>query len=73
VGVGTFRAYVLEENAPMRDLLEELGGRAEHDAPGVLRVDIPISVENLPDSPAGRILRAVAARLVAPIPKPLVL
>jgi hypothetical protein len=73
VGVGTFRAYVLEENAPMRDLLEELGGRAEHDAPGVLRVDIPISAENLPDSPAGRILRAVAARLVAPIPKPLVL
>jgi GNAT superfamily N-acetyltransferase len=72
-GIRAFRAYVLEQNAPMRELLEELGGHAEHDSPGLLRLDIPISVETLPDSPAGRILRAVAARLVAPIPRRLVL
>jgi RimJ/RimL family protein N-acetyltransferase len=61
-GVDTFRAYVLEDNAPMLGILKELGARAEHDSPGVLRVDVPLDPDDLPDSRAARLLRAAALR-----------
>lgn len=60
--VETFRAYVLEENEPMRELLVSLGARAVFDSPGVLRLDVPLDPRLLPESPAGRVLRAVATR-----------
>jgi GNAT superfamily N-acetyltransferase len=63
-GITSFRAYVLEENAPMLDLLEEVGATAQHDSPGVLAMDVPLDPEQVPDSTAGRVLRAVAARLL---------
>ena len=63
-GVSHFRAYVLEENAPMRELLEALGARAVHDSPGVLKLGLPLDPQLLPDSPAARVLKSVAARLM---------
>jgi GNAT superfamily N-acetyltransferase len=63
-GIRWFRAFVLEENAPMRVLLEALGAEASHDSPGVLRMDVPLDPQLLPDSPAARVLKAVAENLV---------
>jgi len=67
-GVERFRAYVLEENRPMRDLLESLGADVEHgldvrhDSPGLLRMDTPLPADPdaVLDTPAGEVLRAVA-------------
>jgi GNAT superfamily N-acetyltransferase len=66
-GVASFRAYVLEENEPMRLMLESLGARTEFDSPGVVRFDVPLDPEAIPDSPAGRILKAVAQHVVGPV------
>jgi GNAT superfamily N-acetyltransferase len=63
-GITSFRAYVLKDNAPMLDLLEEVGASARHDSPGVLAMDVPLDPEQVPDSTAGRVLRATAARLL---------
>lgn len=63
-GIEKFRAYVLEDNVAMRALLEGLGIEARHDAPGVVVMDAPLDPEKLPDSPAGRAFRAIAASLV---------
>ena len=59
-GIERFRAYVLEENEPMLELLRDLGADASYDSPGVLRVDIPLRGEPLPDSPTARVLRLAA-------------
>jgi GNAT superfamily N-acetyltransferase len=67
-GIGRFRAYVLEENRPMRDLLESLGAdvdhglEVQHDSPGLLRMDTPLpsDPDAVLDTPAGEVLRAVA-------------
>jgi GNAT superfamily N-acetyltransferase len=69
-GIMTFRAYVLVGNVPMRDLLESLGARTEFDSPGVVRFDVPLDPELLPESPAGKVLRAVARHVVGPIAFP---
>src|SRR5207248_3667603 len=53
-GVKAFRAYVREENEPMRELLLSLGASADFDSPGVLRLDVPLDPHLLPDSPAAR-------------------
>lgn len=63
-GITKFRAFVLEDNMAMRTLLGELGVEARRDAPGVLVMDVPLDPERLPDSPAGRTLKAVAAKLL---------
>lgn len=63
-GIRRFRAYVLEENLPMRDLLESLGGISVRDSPGLLRLEVPLDPDRIPDSPASRVLRAAAARLL---------
>jgi RimJ/RimL family protein N-acetyltransferase len=67
-GVKVFRNYVLTENQQMLDLFEELGATRELEEPGVYRVDMPIpdDVEALPDSPAGKVFRAVAQHLTPP-------
>ncbi|HJP66436.1 MAG TPA: GNAT family N-acetyltransferase [Actinomycetota bacterium] len=64
VGITAFRAYVLEDNDPMRELLEGLGAVAHHDSPGVLLFDVPLDLEQLHESPAKRVLRAVARRIL---------
>jgi len=63
-GVRKFRAYVLEDNLPMRTLLSQLGVLARHDTPGVLVMDAEIDPARLPDSPAGLALKAIAGRLL---------
>jgi len=70
-GVRFFRAYGLADNSPMRDLLDSLGARTEFDSPGVVRFDVPLDPELLPDSPAGKVLNAVAQHVVGPIAYPL--
>jgi RimJ/RimL family protein N-acetyltransferase len=60
-GISTFRAYVLEENVPMRKLLEGLGARAEFDSPGLLCMDIPLEPELMPETPIARVIRAAAS------------
>jgi RimJ/RimL family protein N-acetyltransferase len=62
-GISTFRAFVLEENLPMRRLLEGLGARAAFDSPGILAMDIPLDPELMPDTVIARVLRAAASRV----------
>lgn len=45
-GVRHFRAYVLRDNGPMRDMLEARRARFEFDEPGVLRADVPLPRED---------------------------
>jgi GNAT superfamily N-acetyltransferase len=59
-GIERFRAYVLEENVPMMAMLEGMGATIQHDSPGVMRADMPLELGAVPDSPAGRVLKAVA-------------
>jgi GNAT superfamily N-acetyltransferase len=61
-GVKRFRGYALEENRPIRELLEALGARASHDSPGLVKVeiDLPARADDLRDSPLYEVLRAVA-------------
>ena len=61
-GIRRFRGYALEENRPIRDLLESMGAATAHEAPGTLRVeiDLPSRAEELRGSPLYDVLRAVA-------------
>lgn len=63
-GIDAFVAHVLVENAPMLKLFTELGGTVKLDDAGVVAVRMPLPrrVEELPDSPAGRVFREVARR-----------
>lgn len=65
-GISTFRAYVMEANAPMRELLDELGATTRHDSSGALVVDMPLEVDDLPDTAAARLIRAIAVGLGSP-------
>lgn len=61
-GMTTFRGYVLPDNAPMRALIDHMGAAPTSTGDGLLRMDIPLpdETDHGPDTPAGRILRAVA-------------
>jgi GNAT superfamily N-acetyltransferase len=63
-GITKFRAFVMEDNQTMRTLMDDLGVQPRHDAPGVLVMDVPLDPERLPDSAAGRTLKAVAAQIL---------
>jgi len=63
-GITNFRAFVMEDNQTMRTLMGDLGVESRHDAPGVLVMNVPLDPERLPDSPAGRTLKAVAAKIL---------
>jgi GNAT superfamily N-acetyltransferase len=60
-GVSVFRNYVLAENTAMLELFDQLGGE-RHLEDSVYRVDLalPSAPEDLPDTPAGRVLKAAA-------------
>jgi GNAT superfamily N-acetyltransferase len=66
-GIRFFRAFVLADNIPMRDLLNSLGAQTGFDSPGVVRFDVPLDPQILPDSPPGRVLKAVAQHVVGPV------
>jgi RimJ/RimL family protein N-acetyltransferase len=61
-GITRFRGYALEDNRPMREVLEVMGATTEHDSPGVLRieVDLPARLEEMGGSPLREVLRIVA-------------
>jgi GNAT superfamily N-acetyltransferase len=67
-GITTFRAFVLEENLAVLELLREMGGLVERFDGSVMKVDVPIpeDPDDLPDTPAGRVFRAAARRLIPP-------
>ncbi len=67
-GITTFRAFVLEENFAVLELLREMGGLVERFEGSVMKVDVPIpeDPDDLPDTPAGRVFRAAARRLIPP-------
>lgn len=68
-GIRTFRAYVLAENQPLLQILGDLGAKTFREGGGMLRVDVPIpdDPEELPDTPTGRVLKAVAKELLPPL------
>jgi RimJ/RimL family protein N-acetyltransferase len=68
-GIRRFRAYVVTGNRPMLDILRELGGTVELEEPGLYRVDLPIPAdpEELPDTPTGRVFKALAKRVLPPL------
>ena len=61
-GIETFVAHVLVQNAPMLRLFTELGATVTLEDAGVVAVRMPLPrrVEDLPDSPAGKVFREVA-------------
>jgi GNAT superfamily N-acetyltransferase len=67
-GIRTFRAYVLAENDTVQDLFAGLGARMHHEGP-MLRVDVPLPEDpaDLPDTPTGRVFRAVASHMLPPL------
>ena len=54
-GITTFRGFVLEENAPMQEVVRALGVEARHVEPGVVQLDVPLDAGLLPDSPLKRV------------------
>jgi RimJ/RimL family protein N-acetyltransferase len=67
-GIRVFRAYVLEENQTVQDLFAGLGATMQHEGP-MLRIDVPLPEDpaKLPDTPTGRIFRAVASHVLPPL------
>lgn len=62
--IRVFRNYVRVDNAPMLELLDQLGAtRGPCDA-GIVEVDFPLpdDPDELPDTPAGRAIRVFAAQ-----------
>jgi GNAT superfamily N-acetyltransferase len=66
-GIRRFRGYVLPENAPMVEILRDLGATVVQEG-SMLRVDVPIpaSAEALPDTPTGRVFKSLARRELPP-------
>jgi len=63
--IRTFRAYVLEDNEPMLRIFRDLGAHVGCLDEGVYQLDIPVpeDPETLPDTPTGRVFKAVARRV----------
>jgi RimJ/RimL family protein N-acetyltransferase len=63
-GIRTFRAYVHEDNDAMLRIFRDLGAEVVRAEVGVCQLDIPVPAdpEMLPDTPTGRVFRAVALR-----------
>jgi RimJ/RimL family protein N-acetyltransferase len=67
-GIRAFRAYVLEENQAVQELFAGFGATMHHEGP-MLRVDVPLpdDPQDLPDTPTGRVFRAVASHMLPPL------
>lgn len=61
-GITVFRNYVLADNVDMLELFDQLGSTRQRCATGVFEVDFPLPDDpaDLPDTPAGRAIRAFA-------------
>lgn len=64
-GIRTYRAYVEEDNDAMLRIFRDLGARVGGLDVGVYQLDIPLPerADDLPDTPTGRVFKAVATRL----------
>ena len=62
-GIEAFRNYVLVENEAMLELFDQLGATRQRMTDTVEEVDFPLpdDLDDLPDTPAGRAMRAFAA------------
>jgi GNAT superfamily N-acetyltransferase len=60
-GITTFRNYVLADNEVMLELFDQLGASRQAMTPEVYEVDfeLPEELSELPDTPAGRAMRAL--------------
>ena len=60
--IDSFVAYVLDDNEPMLRIFRDLGARVDREEPGIVRVTVPVpnDPDGLPDTPAGRVFKAVA-------------
>jgi GNAT superfamily N-acetyltransferase len=67
-GIRVFRNYVLANNQTMLGLFTELGATSQPLDRRVLEVDfeLPDDLDELPDTPAGRAIRALAGRTEGP-------
>ena len=63
--IRTYRAYVEEDNDAMLRIFRDLGAHVGCLELGVYQLDIPVPerVDELPDTPTGRVFKAVASRL----------
>lgn len=61
-GITRFRGYALEDNRPIREVLDAMGATTAHDSPGMVRieVDLPARMEEMRGSPLWEVLRIVA-------------
>jgi len=61
-GIRRFRAYALDSNRPLQELVREMGAEARFDSPGLVRVeaDLPARQDELRGSPMYRLFRALA-------------
>lgn len=68
-GIRTFRAYVLPENDKMLHIIKDLGGHLSTEEDEILRVDLPIpkDTRDFPNTPAARVLKAVAEYRLPPL------
>jgi len=64
-GIRTYRAYVEEDNDAMLRIFRDLGAHVGCLDLGVYQLDIPVPerADDLPDTPTGRVFKAVAARV----------
>lgn len=64
-GVRRFVAFVLQENRPVVEMLTAVGASVRRMSTGVLELalELPGEPSELPDTPAGEVMRAVAAEL----------
>lgn len=69
-GIRVFRNYVLAENTGMLEIFADLGATERHVGHGVVEVDVPLprDPQDLPDTPTGRVFKAVATRRVPALP-----
>ncbi|HXJ65465.1 MAG TPA: hypothetical protein VNN79_17045, partial [Actinomycetota bacterium] len=67
-GIRAFRGYILEENVAVQELFTGLGATVHHEGP-MARVDVPLPSDpaDLPDTPTGRVFRAIAAHMLPPL------
>ncbi|MGH2830701.1 MAG: GNAT family N-acetyltransferase [Actinomycetota bacterium] len=61
-GIRRFTGYLLADNRPVIDMLNNLGARIEFDSAGMSRmtIDLPAQMEELKETPLYAVLRAVA-------------
>ena len=70
-GIRSYRAYVQDDNDAMLRIFRDLGAHVGCLELGVYQLDIPVPehADDLPDTPTGRVFKAVAARPLATAPR----